>query len=242
VVEVTDIRFYVLNLLRRPDRRERITRMLPPGLPVIFTSEWTGLFDSQQVNHHVLKAAGIELHPWQIESDDEDWCRPLKIGEIGCTLHHLASWHHAWSTGVEPYVVVFEDDAVIPPDFLDHLLAGLCPLEESGYEFDMLYLGRYYEPAEDTPAAPGFVRPGLSYGAHGYLLTRSALKAFIDAGLEKAIVPIDEFLPCMYMDHPRPDLTARFPRRLRALAFDPMIVNDPPRGDSDQYWTPLVDW
>jgi collagen beta-1,O-galactosyltransferase len=102
-----------------------------------------------------------------------------------------------------------------------------------------VYLGRiHYEPAEDIPAVPGFVRPGLSYGTHGYLLRRSAVRMLLDAGLDKAIVPVDEFLPCMYLDHPRPDLRAHYPPRLRALAFDPVIVGDPPRGDSDIWWSP----
>jgi collagen beta-1,O-galactosyltransferase len=242
VVELTDIRFYVLNLLRRPDRRQTITRMLPPDLPVTFTSDWAGPFDGQVVSKSTLEDAGVELYPWQIEHDDEDWCRPMKVGEIGSTLHHLACWQDAWKGGSEPYVVVFEDDAVVPPDFLDRLLTGLRQLAD-GPEFDLLYLGRvHFEPAEDTPVAPGFVRPGLSYGGHGYLLTRSGLAAVVNAGLEKAVVPVDEFLPCMYMDHPRADLAAYYPRRLRALAFDPVIVADPPRGDSDAYWTPLADW
>jgi glycosyl transferase family 25 len=242
VAEATDIRFYVLNLGRRTDRRERITRMLPPGLPVTFTSDWTGPFDSERITQSTLDAAGVALYPWQMDSGDEDWCRPMKLGEIGCTLHHLACWQDARSGGTEPYVVVLEDDAVLAPDFLEKLLAGLRRLED-GPAFDLLYLGRiHYEPAEDSPAIAGFVRPGLSYGTHGYLLTRSALPVLLNTGLHKAIVPVDEFLPCMYLDHPRTDLRAQFPRRLRALAFDPVIVGDPPRGDSDVAWTPPVAW
>jgi glycosyl transferase family 25 len=236
VVEITDIRFYVLNLPRRADRRARIRRMLPPDLPVIFTSDWSGPFDSGQLDH-----AGVSLFPWQIESDDPDWGRPMKLGEIGCTLHHLACWQHAWQTGAEPYVVFLEDDAVLAPDFVDKLLTGLRQLAD-GPDFDLLYLGRvHHEPAEDRPAVPGFVRPGLSYGTHGYLLRRPALKALLATGLDEAVVPADEFLPCMYMQHPRADLRARFPQQLTALAADPTIVGDPPRGDSDVYWTPTVE-
>jgi hypothetical protein len=216
--------------------------MLPPGLPVTFTSDWEGPFDSEDIAQSSLDALGVELFPWQIESDDEDWCRPMKLGEIGCTLHHLACWQDALHAGNEPYIVIFEDDAVLAPDFLDRLLAGLRELKD-GPEFDFLYLGRiHFDPADDVPAVPGFVWPGLSYGTHGYLLTRSALSVLLNAGLDKAIVPVDEFLPCMYMDHPRDDLRAQFPSRLRALAFTPVIVGDPPRGDSDIAWTPLAQW
>ena len=241
MVDVADIRCYVLNLARRGDRRERISRMLPPDLPVVFTTDWDGPFDAQKLDRAAIDAAGVRLFPWQIESDDEDWCRPLKLGEIGCTLHHLAAWRHAFRTGTEPYVVVLEDDAVLAPDFLDRLLAGLRLLA-AGPGFDLLYLGRiHYEPAEDNPAAPGVVRPGLSYGTHGYLLRRTALPVLLDTGLERAVIPVDEFLPCMYLNHPRVDLAAFYPPRLRALAFDPTIVGDPPRGDSDIHWTPPID-
>jgi glycosyl transferase family 25 len=241
MVEVGDIRSYVLNLARRADRRERISRMLPPELPVVFTTDWDGPFDGQKLDRAAIDAAGVGLYPWQIESDDEDWCRPLKLGEIGCTLHHLAAWRHAWRTGEEPYLVVLEDDAMLASDFLDRLLDGLRRLAD-GPAFDLLYLGRIeYEPAEDTAAVPGFVRPGLSYGTHGYLLRRAALAMLLEAGLDRAVVPVDEFLPCMYLEHPRADLRAHYPPRLRALAFDPTIVGDPPRGDSDIYWTPPVE-
>jgi collagen beta-1,O-galactosyltransferase len=241
MVERADIRFYVLNLARRPDRRARISQMLPPDLPVFFTSDWIGPFDGKLLDRASIEEAGIGLFPWEIQSDDPDWSQPLKLGEIGCTLHHLAAWRHAWETATEPYVVFFEDDAVLLPDFLDRLVSGLARLA-NGPDFDLLYLGRiHYEPAEDESAIPGFVRPGLSYGAHGYLLRRPALAALLEAGLEQAIIPADEFLPCMYLDHPRADLRARFPHRLRALAFEPQIMGAPPRGDSDVYWTPFIE-
>jgi collagen beta-1,O-galactosyltransferase len=216
--------------------------MLPPGLPVIFTNGWDGPFDCKQLDRQTLDSLDIGLFPWQTESDDEDWCRPLKVGEIGCTLHHVAVWRDALQEGIEPYVVILEDDAVLAPDFLERLLGALSQLEAEGPAFDLLYLGRiHYEPAEDRPANSSFVRPGLSYGAHGYLLRRAALPVLLDMELEKAVIPIDEFLPCMYMDHPRMDLWKRFPLQLRALACVPMIIGDPPRGDSDIYWTALIE-
>src|SRR5262245_13018505 len=96
VVDSSDIRCYVLNLPRRTDRRERINRMLSPRVSAIFTSDWSGPFDADQIDRDALESAGVRLFPWQIESDDEDWCRPMKKGEIGCTLHHLACWRDAW--------------------------------------------------------------------------------------------------------------------------------------------------
>lgn len=238
MADITDVRLYVLNLARRPDRRERIHATLPPGLPAIFTTDWPGPFDCLRLDRPTLDSLGIDLFPWQIESDDADWSRPLKVGEIGCTLHHVAAWRDAAHEGAEPYIVIVEDDVVFAPDFRDRLLAALTRLEAEGPVFDLLYLGRiHYEPAEDRPVSAGFVRPGLSYGTHGYLLRRTALPILLAMDLEKAVIPIDEFLPCMYLDHPRPDLWERFPMQLRALACVPVIIGDPPRGDSDIHWS-----
>jgi glycosyl transferase, family 25 len=73
------------------------------------------------------------------------------------------------------------------------------------------------------------VEPGYSHCTFGYLLSRGALGRLLAVGLERAIVPIDEFLPALYCDHPRPDLRARFSRQLGALAFDPPLVTQLPK-------------
>lgn len=201
-----------------------MTRMLPPDLPVTFTSDWTGPFDGRDLDRTELERAGHSLFPWKIESDNPWWSRPLKYGEIGCTLAHLACWRHAARTGDEPFILVLEDDAILGPTFLDDLMAALRSLTEHCY-FDLLYLGRYpLEPECDQPAVPGFVSPAYSHCTFGYLLTRPALDVLLSAGLQHAIVPIDEFLPSLYIDHPRADLCAHFPRQVTAFALDPPLV------------------
>jgi collagen beta-1,O-galactosyltransferase len=139
----------------------------------------------------------------------------------------LACWRHAAQTGSEPYILILEDDAILEPTFLDDLVDGLERLTLHS-PFDLLYLGRYLlDP--DQPALPGFVSPGYSHCTFGYLLTRPALDLLLAARLEHAIVPVDEFLPSLYIDHPRADLRARFPRQLTAFAFDPPIVQQRPK-------------
>lgn len=54
----------------------------------------------------------------------------------------------------------------------------------------------------------------------------------LDARLDLAMVPVDEFLPALYHPHPRPDLRRRFPPRLRALAFDPPLVTQRPKAEA----------
>lgn len=231
MITPSDLRCYVVNLPRRPDRRAFLQRTLPPDLQVTFTSDWTGPFDGHDLTQDALDAAGYKLFPWQIESDNPWWSRPLKYGEIGCTLAHLACWRDAAERGSEAYVVVLEDDAILSPSFLAELLDGLNSLGQAGHEFDLLYLGRFpLEP--DQSAAPGFVVPGYSHCTFGYLMTRRALDTLLAAELEHAIVPVDEFLPALYIDHPRPDLRARFPQQFNALAFDPPLVHQRPKDEA----------
>lgn len=241
MIKPDDLRTYVINLRRRPDRRAWMLRTLPPELPLRFTSNWSGPFDGRTLSAPDLESAGYRCFPWQIESENLWWNRPLKLGEIGCTLSHLACWRHAAETGDEPFVLILEDDATVGPSFLDDLLTGLDRLH--GREpFDLLYLGRFpIEP--DRPALPGFVSPGYSHCTFGYLFTRSAIDVLLGCRLEEAIVPIDEFLPAMYIDHPRLDLRSRYPRQLTALAFDPPLVGQRPKDEagSDTEDTEFID-
>lgn len=226
----SQIHTYVINIARRPDRRAWIARSLPSDLRATFVTDLPGEFDGQQLSRAEVAGAGHGLFPWKIESSNPWWSRPLKYGEIGCTLAHLACWRHALDIEA-PYVVVLEDDAILTPTFVDDLRGGLERLRRHQLRFDLLYLGR--DPLEpDTPSISGFVSPGYSHCTFGYLATRRALQAMIDTRLDQAIVPIDEFLPSMYVDHPRPDLRSRFPRRLHALAFDPPLVGQRPKDEA----------
>ncbi|GAB2694889.1 glycosyltransferase family 25 protein [Nocardia thraciensis] len=223
---------YIINLPRRTDRRAWIHARLPAGLNPTYTSDLDTVIDGHQLTLEGLHAAGIKLFDWRIDSGNPWWNRPLKYGEIGCTLAHLACWAHAAEHTTAPYILILEDDAVLDPGVAGDLAAGLGRLAEHGAWFDLLYLGRYrIEP--DLPApVPGFVRPGYSHCSFAYLLTRPALTMLLAAGLTDAIVPIDEFLPATYLPHPRTDVRARFPPRLTALAFEPPLVTQRPKTDA----------
>jgi collagen beta-1,O-galactosyltransferase len=180
------------------------------------------------VSREQLAQAGYELFPWEIASDNPWWSRPLKYGEIGCTLAHLACWRDAADHDAA-YTLVLEDDALVPPSLLEVLLPLLSQLGTLP-PFELLYLGRF-PLAPDRPAllppgraVEGVVTPGYSHCTFGYLLSRTGLEAVLAAGLASAIVPVDEFLPACYHPHPRSDLRERFPPVMRALALDPPLV------------------
>lgn len=215
---------YVVNLPRRSDRRSAIEAALPAGLSVTFTSDWSGPFDGQQLTLNQLTHAGYGLFPWLTDSPNPWWSRPLKYGEIGCTISHLSCWQEIVRKGSQ-VAVILEDDAVLAPGFLPRLMEGLSTALR---HCDLVYLGRVpQEP--DRGYLNGFVVPGYSHCTYGYLLTQHAAQQLIHAGLEDALIPVDEFLPAMYLDHPRPDVRCLFPPRLRALAFDPPLVSQLPK-------------
>jgi len=150
------------------------------------------------------------------------WSRPLKWSEVGCTIAHLSCWRQA-ATRPEKCCLILEDDAVFEPNLVKQLLGGLNQLEAAASGFDLVYLGRVpLEP--DEPLMSGIVRPGYSHCTYGYLLTRGGVRLVLEAGLEQALVPVDELLPAMYIAHPREDVRVIFPRRLRILAFEPRLV------------------
>lgn len=226
-----DVACYVVNLRRRADRRTRMQRILPPDLPAVFTSDWATSFDAQHLDPDRLRDGEVRLFPWRIESENPWWSRPLKLGEVGCALAHLACWQHAQAQTHARLVLVLEDDVVLAHNFLDTLLDGIHLLQAGGHLFHLLYLGR--DPiAPDTPALSGFVSPGYSHCTYGYLLTRAGLEIVLAAHLEQAIMPVDEFLPALYVHHPRPDVRARFPRQMTALAFSPPLLGQLPKHEA----------
>lgn len=219
---------YVVNLRRQPDRRQRMAAMLPDGLEVAFTSDWSGPFDGKQLDAAALK--GYRLFPWKTDSTNKWWNRPLRKGQIGCAISHLRCWQVAWQSGKE-FSLVFEDDAVVVDGFWEALPARLATLNATDPGWEFAYLGRL-RMEYDVPNSLGVARPGFSYCAFAYVVRRSGLAKLLSAGFERAIIPVDEFLPAMYMDHPRPDVRRRFPKRLTALAFEPAIAFQRPKADA----------
>jgi collagen beta-1,O-galactosyltransferase len=61
------------------------------------------------------------------------------------------------------------------------------------------------------------------------MLSASGLAKVLGVGFERAIIPVDELLPALYMPHPREDVRRRYPPRLNAYAFDPALVTQLPK-------------
>jgi glycosyl transferase family 25 len=220
---------YVVNLKRRADRRARMERVLPAGWDVQFTSDWDGPMDGQTIDPDDLP--GFGLYPWEIASDNPWWSRPLKLGEIGCAISHWLCWQHAAADGASP-ALILEDDAVLTDHCAERLQARLTRLSAIDPRWDLLYLGRWALDGDDRAVTAGVVRPGYSYCTYGYLLSPSGLQAMLNCGFERALIPVDELIPALYMDHPREDIRSLYPKRLNAYAFEPPLVTQLPKDEA----------
>jgi collagen beta-1,O-galactosyltransferase len=219
------VKAYILNLVRRPDRLAHMKATLPSDLTVEFTTDWDAPIDGQAFGGAVPE--GFAVFPWRIESDNQFWSRPLRAGEVGCAIGHWSMWRRAAADGDHP-ALFLEDDTVLVADFLSRLEDGLARLAATDPSWDLVYLGRHaLEP--DTPVAPGIVRPGFSYCTYGYAVSALGVQKLLATNYDQALLPPDELLPALYLNHPRPDIRARYPRSLAAYAFEPPLVTQLPR-------------
>jgi glycosyl transferase, family 25 len=223
------LKAYVVNLKRRPDRRARMERILPGSWDAQFTSDWAGPMDGQAINPDDLP--GFGLHPWQLQSDNPWWSRPLKLGEIGCAVSHWMCWHKAAADGADP-ALILEDDVMLLEQPAARLASRLVQLSTIDPRWDLLYLGRWALGHEECVVADGIVRPGYSYCTFGYMLSASGLRAVLGCGFERALIPVDELIPALYMDHPRQDVRALYSPRLRAYALEPPLVTQLPKDEA----------
>lgn len=140
-------------------------------------------------------------------------------------------WQKAAADGADP-ALILEDDVVLVGGCAARLQTALSRLSVIDPDWDLLYLGRWTLDDEDRAVAPGIVRPGYSCCTYGYVLSASGLSALLDCGFERALIPVDELIPALYMDHPREDVRSLYPKRLRAYALEPPLITQLPKDEA----------
>lgn len=222
---------FVLNLKRRKDRKRHVKAQLPGYFEAYFTSDWDGPMDGSELTDDVLREHGISLFPWELQSDNRWWNRPMNRGEIGCSISHWLCWKRA-ATFDDPYFVFLEDDVRLGPTFGEELPGVVSRLSALDEAWDLLFLGRC--PQETGEERVGeFIKPKFSYGAHAYMLSRAGVEKLLATRFLSDLIPADEILPAMFCDHPRPDVRARYPKRMRAYSVDPLLCSVEHRLGSD---------
>ena len=115
--------------------------------------------------------------------------KPLSLpGEYGCLLSHVSLIQYAKFQQL-PYLPILEDDAILCPDFYDHVFSAFANLPQ---DWDVLYLGFWIHSQADVPTeqiAPSLYRAKPCWGTHAIVYNHTAYDTIQQAALKPC--PID---------------------------------------------------
>lgn len=173
-----------------------------------------------RINKQFLRDSNLSLYDsWAIESSNSWWNRPMKAGEIGCSLSHLKVWEMAYKAG-HGRIAILEED-FLPVQF------DLPEVADVVADWELFYLGRIAQERDQQFLGCQVVIPGFSYQSHAYLLSRTGIEKLNFSGFRNWLFPVDEFLPALYCRHPREDIRNLVNFSLTTYAFDQnLIVQD----------------
>lgn len=212
---------YMINLLRRPERRNRMHKLFKElGIRV----ETHDAVDGRALNQSILKKMGIKIMP---EYTDPYHDRPMTMGEIGCFLSHYNIWNKVIENDFKS-VIILEDDVRFEPFFCQKLNYILTELKDLHLEWDLVYLGRKKLAENAEPwidESKYLVHAAYSYWTLGYILSASGARKLIEAMPLKQLIPVDEYLPILSDVHPRKDWKIYYPKRnLIILSANPLLI------------------
>ncbi|GEM_PF-365538 len=178
-----EVRIFVINLARRPDRLERMKRMFD-GFGCDFVR--VDAVDAQEISFEELKTQFSDAAP----------LGALSVGDMCCTQSHRQAWRQLAETDCE-WGAVFEDDVLLADDFAAVLAAAaaippdidLVKLERCSYSHRALL-----DAAVPGPAGHTLHRLWSKHiCAAGYMLRRRRAAEALEL-TRKLAVPVDHFL------------------------------------------------
>uniref|UniRef100_A0A8C5KKJ7 Cerebral endothelial cell adhesion molecule n=1 Tax=Jaculus jaculus TaxID=51337 RepID=A0A8C5KKJ7_JACJA len=212
---------FVISLARRPQRRER---MLSSLWEMEISCRVVDAVDGRALNSSTLRSLGVDLLPGY---QDPYSGRTLTKGEVGCFLSHYFIWEEVVARNLAQ-VVVFEDDVRFESNFqrrLERLMEDISARELS---WDLIYLGRKQVNTEEEVAVeglPSLVVAGYSYWTLAYVLSLAGARKLLASQPLRRMLPVDEFLPIMFDQHPNEEYKAHFwPRDLQAFSVRPLLA------------------
>lgn len=213
---------FMINLLRRPDRRERMLRTL---WEQDITCKIINAVDGKALNESQIRALGISMLP---SYSDPYHGRPLTRGELGCFLSHYNIWTEIVERGLQTSLVL-EDDLRFELFFKRRLQKLMQDVEAEGLDWDLIYIGRKRmqtdDPEKPVPNVRNLVEADYSYWTLGYMISFQGANKLLRAEPLSKMLPVDEFLPVMYNKHPVEDYMSHYELRdLRAFSVEPLLV------------------
>lgn len=220
--ETTKLSFseiYMINLNRRTERRVKMEATLKE-LGLAFTH--LEAVDGKLLTDEVLIEKGITLLP---EYADPYHKRSMTMGEIGCFLSHYTIWQKMVELNQEE-VLVLEDDIRFEPSFNDRALRLMEEAREIG-GWDLIYFGRkrLQENEAFLKESESFVKVSYTYWTLGYVISLEGAKKLLAAEPLKRLLPVDEFLPIMFNEHPNDSWKLKYEtRNLNAWSANPLLL------------------
>lgn len=210
---------FMINLKRRTERREKMEiTMKELGLDYTYFEA----FDGKTLTDEVLVDMGITLMP---EYADPYHKRPMTMGEIGCFLSHYTIWQQIVERGLEE-VLVLEDDIRFEPFFMERAEQIMEDARRIG-GWDLIYFGRkrLQESEVFLKESENFVMVSYTYWTLGYVISLQGARKLLAADPMKRLLPVDEFLPIMFNEHPNDSWKHRYEtRNLVAWSVNPLLL------------------
>lgn len=217
--KLTFSEIFMINLKRRPERRIKMEQTLNE-LGIEFT--YFEAVDGRKLTDEVLHEKGIELMPEYLDPYHK---RPMKMGEVGCFLSHYTIWERMIEKNLQE-VLILEDDIKFEPYFREHAVQLMKEARSVG-GYDLIYFGRKrLEDTEDyITTSTNFVKVSYTYWTLGYVITLEGAKKLLEAKPLKNLLPVDEFLPIMFDQHPNDSWKYKYDNRnLVAWSVNPLIL------------------
>jgi GR25 family glycosyltransferase involved in LPS biosynthesis len=229
---------YVISLKRRGDKRQYVSRTLAPfqargsmRVKIVDATDGNEI-DSEFLTKanfcpwhaYSLQPAQMGEHTWRhwnvysaetIKQLRHWYCRKQKLGEIGCAISHWRVWCMI-AANPSDVSIVLEDDVAIEDESFQKFRTVV---EATTEPWDLIYLARTPRPdigmTEDEGLKTGcertdchFVKPGYSWSAYAYALSPSGAKKLVQSRMNESLMPVDEYLPALYLGdkHPRTDI------------------------------------
>ncbi|EDV27520.1 uncharacterized protein TRIADDRAFT_21834 [Trichoplax adhaerens] len=212
---------YVINLLRRKERRQYMKALLDE---ICLDAEFFEAIDGRQLNEEKIAKLGIQILPGYLDPFHQ---RPMKYGEIGCFLSHYQLWKKVIQFNYSS-ILILEDDVKVKMGFHRQLSQVMQEVQSLSLPWDIIYIGRKKLLSEAEIPVKGanyLIWPDYSYWTVGYILSASGAKKLLASQPLTHMMAIDEFLPIMYDKHPRKDWKEIFPERnLIAISAEPLLI------------------
>lgn len=207
---------FMINLERRIERRKLMEISFKElGLDVTHFAA----VDGKTLDMNNLK--GVTLMPGY---EDPYHKRPMKAGEVGCFLSHYYIWEKIVKEHI-PITLILEDDIRFVSFFRNRFLQLMREIER--LDWDLVYIGRkILLDDEEQFVTEHTTKPLYSYWTLGYLISERGARKLLDAKPLDNVLPVDEFLPIMFDQHPNDNWKAHFPvRNVQAYSAAPLLVH-----------------